>query len=183
MRHRPAKSVLNWLLAGVVAALSIAGSGLHTLLGIQHGPERYAVANEDSATCALQSVSAAHAVAAADLTCDEGNCPVCNYLAAGRLSASLLGWSFARYVPRAITSRRRLQFPLPISRYSTPAVLRQSSRFLPGHRAKHPLVVVLRMHFRGVSVFAFRRAVLPLGVGRPWMVFSSVFARRLPPCV
>lgn len=86
LRYRPANSIVTWLLAGVVAALSIAGTGLHSILGIHHGLDCCGSAHHASAVGGPQLATVDRAHAGDDSLCDETTCPVCNYLAQAQLA-------------------------------------------------------------------------------------------------
>jgi hypothetical protein len=63
-----------------MAALSFAGTGLHSILGIQHGPNHGCPAHQTSSAADPQ------VVAGDDRACDEAGCPICNYLAQARVA-------------------------------------------------------------------------------------------------
>jgi hypothetical protein len=63
----------------VVAAVSFAGTGLHSIVGIQHGPDRGASVHQTLGVGALQ-------VVADEQSCDEAGCPICNYLAQAKVA-------------------------------------------------------------------------------------------------
>ena len=76
-----ANSVLRWALAGILGATSLLGSELHELFGIHHAGEVRRCAGSGLAGQSGASVAAGHAQ-----SCDDGAiCPICNYLAQGRV--------------------------------------------------------------------------------------------------
>jgi hypothetical protein len=83
MLRRPANLVLRWGLAGILGVTSLLGSELHDILGIHHAGQQGRCGCQRS-EIALQhgpSVAARHSEG-----CDDGtNCPICNYLAQGRI--------------------------------------------------------------------------------------------------
>lgn len=83
MLRRVANSVLRWSLAGILGVTSLLGSQLHDIFGIHHAGQQSGCHCEGNER-ALQhepSVAAGHSEG-----CDEGtNCPICNYLAQGRI--------------------------------------------------------------------------------------------------
>jgi hypothetical protein len=83
MLRRLANSVLRWGLAGILAATSLLGGHLHEILGIHHaghfggrGCEGGGLAGQHAAAVAAGSAESCD---------DEANCPICNYLAQGRI--------------------------------------------------------------------------------------------------
>ncbi len=72
---------MTWLLAGVMAAISIAGTSLHGFLGIEHAP-----APCQSTGGTLQISTLAQSLADEEGVCDEANCPVCTYLSQGQIA-------------------------------------------------------------------------------------------------
>ena len=77
---------MTWLLAGVVAGISFAGTGLHSILDIHHGPGLVIPAQQTSVAGGVQ------AVAGDEGACDDANCPICNYLAQGSLVGERFEW-------------------------------------------------------------------------------------------
>ncbi len=78
-----ASSILKWGLAGILAATSLLGSQLHEILGIHHAGHLHACVCAGNGPARPDGVS----VAAGHSACcdDEANCPICNYLAQGRI--------------------------------------------------------------------------------------------------
>src|SRR5580692_11977601 len=82
---------MTWLLAVVVGMLSLAGTGLHAILGIHHGSHHSVPANQayrDSGSrdsTGGSKVVGNRLVTAGDEACDEAGCPICNFLAQGRI--------------------------------------------------------------------------------------------------
>ena len=78
-----ANSVLRWVLAGVLGVTSFLGGELHEIFGIHHAGQLGGCGGQCS-EITLQhgySVAAGHSE-----NCDDGtNCPICNYLAQGRM--------------------------------------------------------------------------------------------------
>jgi hypothetical protein len=83
MLRRLANSTLRWLLAGILGVTSLFGSSLHDIFGIHHAGQQGECACE-SREFGLQDAPpiAARHVASCD---NEANCPICNYLAQGRI--------------------------------------------------------------------------------------------------
>jgi len=73
------KPLVTWLLAGVFSAVSLAGPALHSLLGIEHRQRA-------SAGKAWQE-SGSQIVDGDNASRDEAGCPICNYLALGKVIA------------------------------------------------------------------------------------------------
>ncbi|MGO8746623.1 MAG: hypothetical protein ACLQNE_11600 [Thermoguttaceae bacterium] len=82
MVRRLANLTLRWGLAGILGVTSLFGSSLHDILGIPAGQqvesacERREVSLQDAPPIAARHVTSCH---------DEANCPICNYLAQGRI--------------------------------------------------------------------------------------------------
>ena len=75
--RRRANLVVRWGLAGILAAASLFGSKLHDICGICHAGQQGGCEGR----AIVSSVAAGHSA-----TCDDGaNCPICNYLAQGRV--------------------------------------------------------------------------------------------------
>jgi hypothetical protein len=72
------KLVVTWFLAGFMAMASLAGPGLHSILGIRHSHQ---FGHQASGGDVGKPVLLADHGAA----CDEAGCPICNYLAQGRI--------------------------------------------------------------------------------------------------
>jgi hypothetical protein len=83
MLRRLANLVLRWGLAGILGAMSLFGSELHDILGIHHAGQLGGGGHESSGLARQHesSVAAGHA----ENCDDEANCPICNYLAQGRM--------------------------------------------------------------------------------------------------
>ena len=80
LRH-PANSVLRWALAGILGVTSLLGSELHDILGIHHAGQLGGREGRELALHHQLSVAAGPSG-----SCDDGaNCPICNYLAQGRI--------------------------------------------------------------------------------------------------
>jgi hypothetical protein len=86
-----ANSVLRWSLVGVLGITSLLGGGLHDILGIHHAGYMGGAGSIGPASAASTSFSASgltgpSVAAGQSQSCqDEANCPICNYLAQGRL--------------------------------------------------------------------------------------------------
>lgn len=68
-----------------MAALSIAGTGLHSILGVYHGQNHYAAACHSSSAGGQRLATVVLADRGDEGLCDEANCPVCNYLAQAQI--------------------------------------------------------------------------------------------------
>ena len=103
LRHRT-NLVLRWGFAGFLGVMSLLGSQLHELLGIHHAG---LLGHGESCELALQhrsSLAAAHSEACHD----EASCPICNYLAQGRI----LGERFEGISVTANVPHRSTEMPL-----------------------------------------------------------------------
>jgi hypothetical protein len=69
-----------------MVAVSIAGTSLHSLLGIHHGSDHCATACPASFASGARLAAVGRANAGDDGVCGEANCPVCNYLAQGQMA-------------------------------------------------------------------------------------------------
>jgi hypothetical protein len=85
--RRPGKSLLTWLLAAMIGGLSFLGEGLHDLLGLHQGPvvsdshllgfsARFYSGHENTCIAAANHRENCH---------DSATCPICQYLAQGRV--------------------------------------------------------------------------------------------------
>jgi hypothetical protein len=79
--RRLASSVLRWGLAGFLAATSLLGSQLHDIFGIHHAGQLSSCVGSGLALEHGPSLAAGHS----ESCDDEANCPICNYLAQGRI--------------------------------------------------------------------------------------------------
>ena len=68
--------------------MSFAGTGLHSILGIQHGADHRVPGHETSDLGDFAGVTGgSQVVAGYDRNCDEADCPICNYLAQAKVAA------------------------------------------------------------------------------------------------
>ncbi len=76
-------STLRWTLAGLLGVTSLFGSSLHDIFGIHHAGQQgeSACESHEIGLLGAPSIAAAHVA-----NCDNGaNCPICNYLAQGKI--------------------------------------------------------------------------------------------------
>jgi hypothetical protein len=108
MVYRPASSALAWLLAGGLGVVSLLGSGLHQFPGMGHGPEGVACDRQSHSLMPgddSQRGQDRWTIAGAHPECchDGSNCPICNYLAQGKvLGESFAGVSVSASVPNRV---------------------------------------------------------------------------------
>ena len=101
MLRRLANLVLRWGLAGILGVTSLLGTELHEICGIHHA----LYGDECGCEPATGTVQHGPSLAVRQPQCshDEANCPVCNYLAQGRLLGERVeGPSVALSVPNRI---------------------------------------------------------------------------------
>ena len=69
-----------------MVALSIAGTGLHSILGIHHEPSHGVPARPASGGGDMQFVGGDTVITADAEACCDTNCPICNYLAQAKVA-------------------------------------------------------------------------------------------------
>ena len=130
MVRRPGKSLLTWLLAVMVGGLSLLGEELHDLLGLHQGP----VVSDShllgfSTGCYSRNGNAHTAAANHRESCHDAlTCPICQYLALGRVIGERVEVDFGcgkRTEPIARQFRSSCQ--VPFSSHSRQERLRLSS--------------------------------------------------------
>lgn len=86
VRYRPANLVATWLLAGVVAALPIAGTSWHSILGIHHGLGCCESADHAFSAGGPRPVAVDRANSGGNGVCNEENCPICSFLTQAQIA-------------------------------------------------------------------------------------------------
>ena len=97
--RRLANTVLRWSLAGILGAMSLLGNELHEIFGIHHAGHLSGCGHVRSGLAGQVGLSL---VAGESQSCDEANCPICNYLA----QRSLVGERFVE-VPVTLSAPNR----------------------------------------------------------------------------